>query len=149
LLLQRLRQLARTRCHLVVKPFAFEAGTNPGAQQSRIEGLGQVVLGAEFDTANDTVDLIDRGNQNWKNSPFGRRMPAISAPHSLAADSTSVLSTALRSKVERLIGGGLLLQRFAQLVEQAGVLDGDDGLRGEIRNQGDLLVGERSNVLVR
>ena len=35
--------------------------------------------------------------------------------------------------LEHVGGGGLLLQRFAQLVEQAGVLDGDDGLRGEIR----------------
>jgi hypothetical protein len=36
-----------------------------------------------------------------------------------------------------------LLQRFAELVEQAGVLDGDDGLAGEARHQLDLLVRER------
>ena len=35
--------------------------------------------------------------------------------------------------LEHVGGGGLLLQRFAQLVEQAGVLDGDDGLGGEVR----------------
>jgi hypothetical protein len=34
--------------------------------------------------------------------------------------------------LEHVGGGGLLLQRFAQLVEQARVLDGDDGLAGEI-----------------
>src|SRR5262249_42685825 len=52
-------------------------------------------------------------------------------------------------------GGGLLLERLReivgalpQLIEQTRVLDRDDGLRGKIRNQGDLLVGERSNVLV-
>ena len=44
-------------------------------------------------------------------------------------------------------GGGLLLQRFAQLVEQPGVLDGDDGLSGEVRDQLDLLVGERAHLL--
>jgi hypothetical protein len=33
---------------------------------------------------------------------------------------------------EHVSGGGLLLQRFAQLVEQAHVLDGDDGLAGEV-----------------
>ena len=44
-------------------------------------------------------------------------------------------------------GGSLLLQRLAELVEQAGVLDGDDGLRGEIRDQLDLLVGERPDLL--
>ena len=34
-----------------------------------------------------------------------------------------------------------------QLAEQARVLDGDDGLCGEIRDQLDLLVGERPNFL--
>src|SRR5262245_45383254 len=36
----------------------------------------------------------------------------------------------------------LLLQRFAQLVEQAGILDGDDGLRCEVFHQLNLLIGE-------
>ena len=35
--------------------------------------------------------------------------------------------------LEHVGGRGLLLQRLAQLVEQAGVLDGDDGLGGEVR----------------
>src|SRR6476619_7024718 len=49
--------------------------------------------------------------------------------------------------LEHVGGGGLLLQRFAQLVEQAGVLDGDDGLRGKIAEEFDLLVGERAHLL--
>ena len=49
--------------------------------------------------------------------------------------------------LEHVGGGGLLLQRLAQLIEQAGVLDGDDGLRGEIPHQLDLLVGEWSDLL--
>ena len=36
---------------------------------------------------------------------------------------------------------------MAQLVEQAGILDGDDGLSREVRQQLDLLVGERPNFL--
>ncbi len=44
--------------------------------------------------------------------------------------------------LEHVGGGGLLLQRFAQLVEQARILDRDDGLGGEILDQFDLLVGE-------
>jgi hypothetical protein len=44
-------------------------------------------------------------------------------------------------------GRGLLLQRFAQLVEQAGVLDGDDGLFCEVADKLDLLVGERLGLL--
>ena len=42
---------------------------------------------------------------------------------------------------------GLLFQRFAQLVEQAGVLDGDNRLSGEILHQLDLLLGERPDLL--
>jgi hypothetical protein len=41
----------------------------------------------------------------------------------------------------------LLLQRFAQLVEQPRVLDGDDGLPCEIADQLDLLVGEGAYFL--
>jgi len=44
-------------------------------------------------------------------------------------------------------GRGLLLQRLAQLVEQTRVLNGDDGLGGEVRDQIDLLVGKRANLL--
>src|SRR5262249_22491011 len=49
--------------------------------------------------------------------------------------------------LEHVGGGGLLLQRFAQLVEQARVLDGDDGLGGKILHQLDLLVGEGQYLL--
>ena len=46
-------------------------------------------------------------------------------------------------------GCRLLLQRFAQLVQQPGVLNGDDRLLGEVLNQLDLLVGERPNLLAK
>src|SRR5262249_40374927 len=49
--------------------------------------------------------------------------------------------------LEHVGGRGLLLQGFAQLVEQAAILDGDDGLVGEVRHQLDLLVGEWANLL--
>ena len=79
----------------------------------------------------------------------------ISASQSRAADSTSVCRTDLRSKVERLMT--LSTSEVAvcccrdsspsQLGEQAGVLDGDDGLLCEIADQLDLLVGERTDFL--
>src|SRR5262245_29927599 len=50
--------------------------------------------------------------------------------------------------LEHVGGGGLLLECFTQFVEQPGVLDGDDGLSGEVLDQLDLLVGERMNLLV-
>src|SRR5262245_18570936 len=49
--------------------------------------------------------------------------------------------------LEHVGGGGLLLQRFAQLVEQAGALDGDDGLGGEVLDQLDMLVREWQHLL--
>src|SRR5262249_41983497 len=49
--------------------------------------------------------------------------------------------------LEYVGGRGLLLQRFAQLAEQARVLDGDDCLGGEVLHQFDLLVRERHNLL--
>ena len=44
--------------------------------------------------------------------------------------------------LEHVGGGGPLLERLTQLVKQPRVLYGDDGLRGEICDQLDLLVGE-------
>jgi hypothetical protein len=56
--------------------------------------------------------------------------------------------------LEHIGGRGLLLQRFgqvvgalAQLVEQPCVLDGDDGLAGEVVDQLNLFVCERPNLL--
>src|SRR5262245_35523159 len=49
--------------------------------------------------------------------------------------------------LEHVGGGGLLLQRLAQLVEKASVLDRDDCLLGEIADQFDLLIAERSDLL--
>src|SRR5215472_10514518 len=72
-------------------------------------------------------------------------MAFCSASHSRAADCTSVLSTVCKSKVEleHVGGGGLLLQRFAQFVEKARVLDCDHRLVGEGFDQLDLLFGKR------
>src|SRR5262245_33986419 len=44
-------------------------------------------------------------------------------------------------------GGGLLLQRLSQLVEQTRVLDCNHRLRGEVLHQFNLLVGERPHLL--
>src|SRR5262249_60237044 len=49
--------------------------------------------------------------------------------------------------LEHVGGGGLLLQRFAQLVEQASILDGDDGLTAEILHQADLSIREGADLM--
>ena len=80
-------------------------------------------------------------------------MAAKSASQSRAAELDQRIEHSLQIEgraaddLEHVGGGGLLLQRFAQLVEQARVLDGDDGLGGEVLDQFDLLVGERPNLL--
>src|SRR5262245_59208254 len=43
--------------------------------------------------------------------------------------------------LEHVGGGGLLLQRFAQLVQQSGVFNRDDGLAGEVPDQFDVPLG--------
>ena len=48
--------------------------------------------------------------------------------------------------LEHVGGGGLLLQRLPQLAEQAGVLDCDHGLSGEVRHQLNLLFGENGRT---
>src|SRR5262245_29370950 len=45
--------------------------------------------------------------------------------------------------LEHVSGSGLLLEGFAQLIEQTCVLNGDDGLIGKGSDQIDLLIGER------
>src|SRR5262245_62786752 len=49
--------------------------------------------------------------------------------------------------LEHVGGRRLLLQRFAKVVEQTHVLDGDYGLPGKIVHQLDMLVGEGANLL--
>src|SRR5262249_61161769 len=49
--------------------------------------------------------------------------------------------------LEHVGSRGLLLQRLAQLVEEARVLDGDNGLARKVRKQIDLLVAERADLL--
>ena len=73
---------------------------------------------------------------------------------SMASNTGSSSPGELDDDLEHLRGRGLLLQRLgqivgalAQLVEQPRVLDGDDGLGGEVRDQLDLLVGERAHLL--
>ena len=67
--------------------------------------------------------------------------------------STSVSSTVCRSKVERLITLSMsavavcCCRDFAQLVEQARVLYGDDGLLSEVAQELDMLVAEWFDLL--
>ena len=86
-------------------------------------------------------------------------MVAMSASHSRAADFDERVEHRLQIErraaddLEHVGGGGLLLQRFGQivgallhLVEQPHVLDRDHGLVGEGGDQLDLLVGERAHL---
>ena len=62
----------------------------------------------------------------------------MSASQSRAADFSKRIEHGLQIErraaddLEHVGGGGLLLQRLPQFVEQPRVLDGDDGLGGEV-----------------
>ena len=77
-----------------------------------------------------------------QNSLFGpakpRRSFDQSVEHGLQIESRAA------DDLEHVGGGGLLLQRLAQLIEQPHVLDGDDGLIGKCPQHRKLLVGQRS-----
>src|SRR5215472_3543946 len=53
------------------------------------------------------------------------------------------------NNLENICGGGLLLQGFAQFIEQPRVLDGDDSLVSKGLDELDLLLGERLDPLPR
>ncbi|MGC2080348.1 MAG: hypothetical protein WA728_30910 [Xanthobacteraceae bacterium] len=55
---------------------------------------------------------------------------------------SSQLKCRTTNDLEHIGGGGLLLQRFAQFIQQPRVLDGDGRLVGEGFYKLDLLVGE-------
>jgi hypothetical protein len=57
------------------------------------------------------------------------------------------LKSRTADNLEHIGGCRLLLQRFTQFVEQARILNRNDGLAGEAREQLDLLVGKRPDLL--
>src|SRR5262249_36157950 len=81
---------------------------------------------------------VDRGHIGLAQP---RRRLDQSVEHSLQVECRAA------DDLEHVGGGGLPLQRLAQLVEQARVLDGDDGLMGKVGEQFDLLVGEGTHFL--
>ena len=80
-------------------------------------------------------------------------MAPISASHIRVADFDQCVEHGLKVKcraaddLEHIGDRRLLLQRFAQLIEQAGVLDRNHGLRRKAGDQLDLLVGEGTYLL--
>jgi hypothetical protein len=87
---------------------------------------------------------IDKGGRRTDHGLRDERAVAINVQYAelCLADAKCILKHGLKHRLqlarrtaddtEHLGGRCLLLQRFAQLIEQAGVLDGDDGLAGEI-----------------
>ena len=84
---------------------------------------------AEYDRVGGSAQIHGIVGDRLKNRPKVRCRAAYDAQH-------------LRSRC-------LLPQRFTQLVEQPGVLDGDDGLRGEALDQFNLFIRERPDFLTK
>ena len=72
-----------------------------------------------------------------------------SAPPTRASVSSTVckLKVGAADDFQYVGGGRLLLQRLPQLIEQPRVLDGDNGLGGEVFHEFNLLVGKRPDFL--
>jgi hypothetical protein len=124
-----------------------QAGRRAGPNRSPIEvfrigqryaelcdrGVGSIVVPEQ----NPDLGLADAGRVRQHGLEDGLQLPGRA-----------------RNDLQHVRGRGLLLQRLteivgalAQLGEQAGILDGDDGLLGKIAHQFDLLVGERTDFL--
>src|SRR5262249_62109719 len=73
-----------------------------------------------------------------------RVIPLAQASHRLDKGVKHRLQVESRATddLEHVGGSGLLLQRLALLVQQSGVLDGDDGLGRKVLHKRDLLIGE-------
>src|SRR5262245_138830 len=85
------------------------------------------------------VDSWTSSTPNLGLAQFCRR-PDQGIEHSLQIESRPT------NHLEHVGGRGLLLETFAELVEQPGILDGNDRLIGEALHQINLLVGERSHL---
>src|SRR5262249_3740670 len=100
-------------------------------------------------------------NKRWRRVVEGNTLERISAVHEQDAEfrfanSCGVLQHRLEDRLQiagraaddlqDLGSRGLLLKRLAQLVKQARVVDGDDGLVSEAGDQSDLFVGEGANL---
>ncbi len=112
-----------------------------------------------------TTPLFDMRRRSMQRD--GPKPPALAKPHDAEfclADARGILQHCLEHRLQltRRTGDdaqhlgrrGLLLQRLAQivcalpqLVKQAGILYGDHGLGGEVRNQFNVLFGERLRLL--
>src|SRR3974390_650089 len=120
--------------------------------------LGQHPIGARTDEeSSDLRDIL--GGQRTVESGVPKTI-AIAQPHCTVTRSTEprrirehsvehLLQLAGRAcdSLQYFRRRGLLLERFTQRVEQSRVLNGDDGLRGKVLDQFDLLVGKWTDLL--
>src|SRR6516164_7867189 len=91
-------------------------------------------------------------------------VPAVNIPEGGIADARGFFQHGVKyglriarrtaDNLKHLRGRGLLLQRVAevgcsltQFVEESRVLDGDDGLGGEVSYEFNLLIGEKAHLL--
>src|SRR5262249_1462744 len=100
----------------------------------------------QFDEINRDWSVMGPEHEGFSVSYENRGVVCIAQPRGALDEGVQYLlqiECRAADDLEHIGGGGLLLQRFAQLVEQPRVLDGNDGLGGEVFDQLDLLVRER------
>src|SRR6266516_1291576 len=104
----------------------------------------------------DSLSSVVRSRNSFSNRAFSIAMTAWLAncdQRNLFVGDGAHVPAIYADLAEHLRGRGLLLQRFAefsgaiaQLVEQPGVLNRDDGLFRKVRDQRNLLLGEPSDL---
>ena len=96
----------------IAKALLVEAGVDARPQQHRIEGLGQVVLGARLDTADDAVDLVDGRDHDHRHPVHPRvglearqHLEAVHVRHhQVEEDQIEILGLHLRQRLAPAIG---------------------------------------------
>ena len=75
------------------------------------------------------------------------RLAQLSRRFSQGSQNALQVESRAANDLQHVSSSCLLLKRFAQLTQQARVLDSDDGLRGEVLYQLDLLIAEWTHLL--
>src|SRR5262249_15473583 len=124
---------------------AFEgnaAGDSPTAWRNRHILEECLVLGRESKVGRQPIDL-PFATQNQGHFGVAEMRGGLDE----RVENGLQLGNRAADDLEHVGGGGLLLQRFPQLVEQARILDRDHRLGSEVRHQLNLLGSERPHLL--
>src|SRR6266566_4158945 len=111
---------------LVAQPLSLQASSEPGTQQHGVERLGQVILGPQFNTFDDALQLVYGGNHNH------RDVAQAGVGLELFEHLVAVHFGHLHVQQHQVIGFGLeFFQRLSSVFGQAGPIAEFGNVAGE------------------